>query len=221
MDNHAFDQALMREAFELAGEVGWRRMGIAEAARRAGLPLDRARRRMPGKIALLLLLGRTADESALAEAMTEGSARDRLFDLLMQRLEVFQAHRAGIRALLHALPTEPPLALLLAAATRRSMVWMAEAAGVSSAGPRGCLRVQGLMGVWMWAVRAWERDDTPDLSITMAALDSALGRAERAAGWLEGRRAGATGYPDDDDAGRDEPDAGPDGDDTDLDPIAS
>jgi hypothetical protein len=224
MDNQAFDQALMREAFDLAGEVGWPRMRIAEAARRAGLPLERARRRMPGKIALLLLLGRTADESALAQAMTEGSPRDRLFDLLMQRLEIFQAHRAGVRALLRALPAEPPLALLLGAATRRSMGWMLEAAGVPSGGPRGCLRVQGLMGVWLWAVRAWARDDTPDLSSTMSALDSALGRAERAAGWLEGRRTSPATDPDEDDLARDDLAAGaPDGDDpgTDLDPIAS
>ena len=220
MDNQAFDQALMREAFDLAGEVGWPRMRIAEAARRAGLPLDRARRRLPGKIALLMLLGRTADESALAHAMTEGSPRDRLFDLLMQRLEIFQAHRAGVRALLRALPAEPPLALLLTAATTRSMAWMLEAADVSSAGPRGCLRVQGLVGVWLWAVRAWDRDDTPDLSGTMAALDTALGRAERAAGWLEGRRTRPATDADEDDFARDDADD-EDESGTDLDPIAS
>jgi ubiquinone biosynthesis protein COQ9 len=33
-------------------------------------------------------------------------------------------------------------------------------------------------------LRAWERDQTADLAPTMAALDAALRRAERAAAWL-------------------------------------
>ncbi len=188
MDDNTFDKALLHEAFDLAAEVGWSRMRIAEAARRAELPLERARRRVPGKIALLMLLGRVADESALSQVMSEGTARDRLFDLLMQRLEVFQAHRAGVLALFRALPLEPATALILARATRRSMGWMLDGAGISSAGPEGCLRLQGLMGVWLWAVRAWSRDDSPDLTTTMSVLDKALGQAESAANWLGGRR---------------------------------
>jgi hypothetical protein len=35
-------------------------------------------------------------------------------------------------------------------------------------------------------LRAWERDPSPDLSGTMAALDRALGRAEKFGQWLEG-----------------------------------
>ena len=33
--------------------------------------------------------------------------------------------------------------------------------------------------MWLQAVRAWDRDDSGDLSETMAALDKALDRAER------------------------------------------
>jgi hypothetical protein len=69
------------------------------------------------------------------------------------------------------------------------MRWMLEAAGVSTAGLRGALRVRGLMAVWLWALRAWERDESADLSGTMAALDTALRRAETAAAWLGTHRA--------------------------------
>ena len=44
-----------------------------------------------------------------------------------------------------------------------------------------------MLAVWGWTVRAWERDDSQDMAATMAALDTALGRAERAAGWLTPR----------------------------------
>jgi hypothetical protein len=71
---------------------------------------------------------------------------------------------------------------------------MLEAAGVSIAGVRGDLRVRGLVAVWLWTVRAWHADETEDLAPTMAALDAALRRAERAAEWL-GHRSRATEAP--------------------------
>src|SRR6185437_15637986 len=102
----------------------------------------------------------------------------------------------GVLALLRALPSEPPTALLLALATRRNMRWMLEAAGIRAAGVRGELRVRGLMAVWLWTVRAWQADDSEDLAGTMAALDAALRRAEQAAEWLGWRpRSTDTGPP--------------------------
>jgi ubiquinone biosynthesis protein COQ9 len=187
MDDAQFDAAVVAAAFQLAAEKGWRQVSVAAAARAAGLPLARARERFPGRASVLLRFGRLADQSALAEVPALGSVRDRLFDLLMRRVDMLQAHRTGVLALLRALPSEPPTALLLAVATRRSIRWMLEAAGVRTTGIRGELRVRGLLSVWLWAVRAWQRDESEDLAATMAALDTALRRAERAAEWLDAR----------------------------------
>lgn len=187
MDDAAFDRALVAAAFQVAAEKGWRSVSVATAARAAGLALARARERFPGRAAIPVRFGRLADQLALGEAPAEGPVRDRLFDLLMKRIDALQAHRGGVLALLRALPSEPPVALLLALATRRSMRWMLDAAGVSTAGVRGELRVRGLVAVWLWTVRAWRGDESEDLSGTMAALDAALRRAEQAADWLGGR----------------------------------
>jgi ubiquinone biosynthesis protein COQ9 len=189
MDDDAFDYALIGAAFALAAEQGWRRMSISAAARAAGLPLPRARARFPGRAALLLRFGRLADQAALAEVPAEGSVRDRLFGLLMRRIDTLQAHRAGVLSLMHALPFEPLTAVLLACATRRSMRWLLEAAGADVSGLSGELKLRGLVAVWLWTLRAWERDESADLSATMAALDAALRRAEQAAQWLHGEAA--------------------------------
>jgi hypothetical protein len=141
---------------------------------------------------LLLRFGRLADQAALAEAGKDGSPRDRLFDLLMRRLDVLQAHRAGVLALLRWLPAAPAAAALLACANLRSMRWMLDGAGIDSRGLLGRLRVKGLLAVWLWVVRAWQADESADLAATMAALDQALGWA----GQVEQRlhpRARATG----------------------------
>jgi AcrR family transcriptional regulator len=196
MTDTEFDTALVTAAFRLAGDEGWSRLTVAKAARAAGLSLAEARARFPGRAAILLCFGRLADQAALLDEPGEGpgdsprdtSVRDRLFDLLMRRFDVLQAHRGGVKALLRALPGDPPTALLLACASQRSMRWLLQAAGVDALGSRGALQVRGLLAVWLWGIRAWERDESEDLSATMAAVDTALQRAEQAANWLHGRR---------------------------------
>ena len=74
MDNAEFDAALVASAFSLAAERGWSRVSVAQAARDADLPLDRARRRFPGRCAVLLRFGSLADQAALALATNEGIA---------------------------------------------------------------------------------------------------------------------------------------------------
>ena len=180
-----FDRALIAAAFNLAAAKGWHRMSIAEAARNAGLPLDRARERFPGRDALLLRFGRLADQAALAETPSEGTVRDRLFDLIMRRIDFLQLHRAGVLALLRALRADPAVAMLLGCASRRSLGWLLDAIGIPTAGITGRLRICGLMAVWLWTIRAWRQDEGLDLAHTMAALDTALSRAEGPASWLD------------------------------------
>jgi hypothetical protein len=64
------------------------------------------------------------------------------------------------------------------------MAWMLTAAGVKTTGLRGLLATDGLIAVWLYTLNAWQRDDSADLSTTMAALDRALARAEQAANWF-------------------------------------
>lgn len=183
-DAQDIDAALVAACFEEIAARGWARLSIPAAARAAGLPLDAARRRIPDRCALLLRFGTMADSFTLKDAPAEGPVRDRLFDLVMRRIDFLQAHRAGVIALLRAVPFDPFAASLLAGASLRSMAWLLQAAGCG----RGPLHAAGLLAVWGATVHAWQRDDSADLSATMAALDRALTRAEQAAGWLSPRR---------------------------------
>ena len=188
MSDTEFDTALVTAAFRMAGEQGWSTVNVAAAARESGLSLMEARERFPSRASILLRFGRLADQAALVDATTDGTVRDRLFDLLMRRFDFMQTHRAGVSALLRFLPLHPRTAMLLTCATKRSMRWMLQGSGVGATGARGELQVRGLLAVWLWGVRAWERDESADLSGTMAAVDTALQRAEQVASWLNGQR---------------------------------
>lgn len=187
MDDTEFDRALIAAAFGQIAATGWRRLDLVAAARAGGLDLARTRGRFPGRCTLLRRFSRLADQTALTGAPPDGPVRDRLFDMLMRRIDALQAHRAGVLALLRGLPLDPPAALMLGAASLRGMAWMLRAAGASASPPLGPLRAKALLAVWLWTVRAWQRDTSEDLSATMAALDHALSRAERAQSWLHHR----------------------------------
>lgn len=178
-DQEEFDATFIHAAMQRAAQGGWQRVSLVEVARDTRLPVDEVRARFPFKHVVLMRLGRIADESALRDDGSAGTLRERIFDLLMRRFDVFQQYRDGIRAVLHALPYDPPLTVLLGAATMDTMRWIARIAGIDIDGVQGTLRLQGLIGVWTYALRAWEKDDSIDLSSTMAALDQALDKAER------------------------------------------
>lgn len=181
------DHVLIAAVFDQAALRGWPDVSIVEAARTAGLPLDQVRARFPTRGAVLLRFGVLADQAALRAPSAEPSARERLFDMLMLRFDALQQHRDGILALTRALPFDPATSTLLYAATLRSMKWLLEGAGIPAGGLVGALRVHGLLVLWTYALRAWERDDSPDLSATMAAVDRGLDRALQFEGILPGR----------------------------------
>lgn len=208
MEDSGFDRALVGAAMELAGARGWRSVSVASAARHAGLDLARARSRFPHRVSILLRLGRMADELALTGVDPSDPVRDQLFDMLMRRIDALQAHRAGVLSVFDAAPFELGSGMLLTSATRNSMRWLLDAAGIEVVGLRGELRAAGLMAVWLATLRAWRGDPTEDMAATMAALDSALNRAERAEGWLSGsgqRSAAPDSEPPDPDAAPPEP----------------
>jgi ubiquinone biosynthesis protein COQ9 len=180
------DAKLVAACFEQVAVHGWRRLSIPRAARDCGIPLDVAQRRVPDRFVLLMRFGAQADAHALKDAAREGECRDRVFDVVMRRIDFLQSHRPGVEALLRALPLDPLCSLLLASLTPRSMAWLLAASGVDSSGTFGRIRIAAMVSIWTWTLIAWRRDSSADLVATMAALDGALRRFEQADGWLCG-----------------------------------
>jgi AcrR family transcriptional regulator len=177
------DTALLAAFWRVLAGTGWEGLTLRAVAAEAGLPLAELRRRFPGPLAFLRAHLAAVEQEVIAGTVEDSTstARDRLFDVLMRRLDALQPHRAGITRLMRDLPRDPALALWLAAQMPASMAWMLEAAGLEAGGPKGAARAHGLAVVWLAALRAWEKDETQDLSPTMAALDRALDRADKAA----------------------------------------
>jgi AcrR family transcriptional regulator len=170
---------IVSATLDLAAEKGWRRATLAAIAERAGLSLAELHAEFPDRAAILGAYLDGIDRRVLAARPEAGdSPRDRLFDVIMRRLDALTPRKAAILAILRDAPFDPAGSLLLAPRLGRSLAWMLEAAGLASSGLRGLARLQGLAAVYAVTLRVWARDDSPDMARTMATLDRALRRAE-------------------------------------------
>lgn len=176
-------------ALALAADRPWSQVGLGDIAKKAKLPLGTMRDTFGSKTAILAGLMRRVDRKVLDEAdpaILESEPRDRLFDLLMQRIEALAPHKAALKSILPDLERDPGAWLRLGAASLASQRWMLTAAGIDTSGPAGRLRVRGLAFVYGSVLRVWLRDDDPGMAKTMSELDRQLRRGESLLGRLEG-----------------------------------
>jgi AcrR family transcriptional regulator len=164
-------------------------IGFAEIGRAARVSLSELRGHFGSALAILAAHVKETDRAVLAgtdDDMAEEPPRERLFDVLMRRLEVLAPHKAAVRSLVRSATRNPGLALALNGLSVRSQQWMMTAADIDAAGPRGMVRAQGLAVLFAGVLRTWAADDDPGLARTMATLDRALARGQRLSGFLDG-----------------------------------
>lgn len=173
---------------ELAGTRGWTGFDMADLARAADVKLSVLRAEFPDKLALFGAFLSEIDQSVLDAVdpdMAGEPARDRLFDVLMARLDALTPHKAAIRAIGAAARRDPGLALALNREAARSQRWMLTAAGISVGGLRAGMMAQGLVVAFARVVDTWLDDEDPGLARTMAALDRQLDEGEAWMGRLD------------------------------------
>jgi AcrR family transcriptional regulator len=175
---HAFLALLAERRFE--------DIGLAEVAGRAGLKLSQLRAEFGSTLAIYAAHVKQIDEAVLDGTDTdtgEEPHRDRLFDVMMRRIEALAPHKEAVRSIVSSARRSPGLAFALNGIALRSQKWMLEAAGISASGPRGMLRAQGAALLFARVVGVW-LDEDEGVDRTMAALDRGLASAERWDGFL-------------------------------------
>ena len=172
----------------LLAEKRFEDIGFAEIARRAGVSLSELRAKHASKIEMLAAHLREVDRAVLDgidPGMADEPPRERLFDVLMRRLDVLAQDKAAVRSLRRSLMFNPGLTLAVNGLVVRSMQWMLTAADISATGPKGMMRAQGLAWLFASVLRTWAEDDDPGQARTLAALDRALSSGQRWAGLLD------------------------------------
>jgi AcrR family transcriptional regulator len=172
----------------LLAEKSFEDIDLSEIAARAGVSLGAMRGEFRSKLCIYAAHVKAIDRAVLDGGegdMTEEPPRERLFDVLMRRIEKLGPHKEAMRSLLRSASCDPPLALALNGLAVRSMQWMLTAADIHASGPRGMLRAQGLALIWARVLRTFVNDEDEGHARTMAELDRALGRGARLVGLLD------------------------------------
>src|SRR5262245_13344493 len=163
-------------------------IGLAEVAGQAGIKLSQLRAEFGSTLAIIAAHTKEIDRLVLAgtDAMMEDEPpRERLFDVLMRRLDALAPYKEAVRSLLLSARRNPGLAIALNAMSMRSQHWMLEAAGINASGRRGALRAQGAVLMFARVLSVWVDDENQAHDKTMAALDRSLISAERWSGFLD------------------------------------
>lgn len=189
--------------FRLLERKTWPQLSLRAVAEEAGESETALRRHFRCRQSLLDAFAEHIDIETLialgAPQATGGSQRDRLFEVLMARIDALEPYRAALlhqkehlqSILLASGPKLPVYGVLQALRTERSMAKMLRLAGGETGGITGYLRVRGLVVLWGAVLWQWLQDDSPERGRTMNALDKALGCAEELATSLLRDRDGA------------------------------
>lgn len=175
---------LLDAALYLASLQGWEHCAVRDIAREAGLSLSDFYDHYDDRTDVLVAYGRRLDKQVLAnftEDDFETPVRDRLFDILMERFDLANQDRAAVVSILKSFRLDPKQMVISLPHLGASMTKMLEAAGLDTTGLRGAARVAGLTAAYVWILRTWVEDESPDLSRTMAQVDKCLNHLERAA----------------------------------------
>lgn len=176
---------LLSLVFEMIAETGWHRFSFSDLAERADLTLSDIRKVFSGRSAVLDRLSTTLDEAMLAidrGELDDLPPRDRVFELIMRRLEAMAPFRAGLLRLMKEARREPELLLMTACRLDRSIAWLQDASGLRAEGLRARVQRRLLTAVYLRTLSVWSSDESADLAKTMASLDKQLRRIEGFAG---------------------------------------
>jgi AcrR family transcriptional regulator len=172
----------------LAAERRFEEIAIRDICAAAKVSLADFRDAFPSKGAVLGGFARRIDRATLSqddEEIAREAPRERLFDVLMRRLDAMTPYREALREIAAWLRRDPVAALAINRSAVNSMRFMLEAAGIDSEGAAGAITLQGLALAWARVVAVWLDDPEPGLDKTMAELDRQLTRGERAVAGLE------------------------------------
>ena len=182
------ENAVIDAALRVAARRSWRDVRLADIAAEDNIDLAELAKVSSGKTDIVRRFSRRTDRAmldSLKNQPVDGDAHDRLFEIVMRRLEILAPHRAALASILDAPAGHPSGLAILAASAATTQRWMLAAAGLEEEGAGGLVKQGGLACVYARTLRVWLTDDDPGLARTMAALDGDLRQGARWLRWAE------------------------------------
>lgn len=174
-------QKILAAALELAAKKDWGSVSLSEIARAAGLPPQEIAALFPQKYTITRDILHGIDDRMIMEDLgldgDRDSLKDRLFEVMMCRFDLLNEHRAAMVSMLAPALRSPEQAARHKQGFCHSMRLMIDKADMDCRHMmQEDILIAALAVVYMMTVKTWLRDDSPDMSKTMAVLDRYLER---------------------------------------------
>jgi AcrR family transcriptional regulator len=177
---------ILETALILADTAGWGAVTLKAVAKKSRIALNSVESLFPDVFALLTASLAQLELATLAEVKTrlDGSWRENLFEIIMTRLEISARHKNAYASLPTLLRQHPKYAAQSAKPFLKTMRHMLKLAEAPSA-VLNPLSVTAFGVLYLTIVDGFLKDDTQDLSKTMALLDHRLVLFEKFAAYLQ------------------------------------
>ncbi len=172
-----YDYKIIEAALKLAARKPWNALTLEEIVKAANVPVSHLKKTFSSPNDLLPHIARYVDNKA---ALTVGAINraspisDRLFQVLMTRIDVLQNQRRAFLGIIDACFYDPSLFLILFKPLMSSMQQSFDLAKADKKGHSGTGKKLGLLAVYVATVLRWKYDISRDLSPTMASLNKWL-----------------------------------------------
>ncbi len=170
-------QKILKTFLDLLSEHPYEDVSLPLIAETAKVKLSEMRSAYASKLKLVAAFLEQIDTAVLDERdedMGDQPPRDRLFDILMSRIDAMAEHKEAVRALHKAARKDPALALDFNALEVRSQKWMLIAAGIDVSGVKATVVAQGLSVAFARVIGVWLDEEDEGMPRTMARLDKEL-----------------------------------------------
>ncbi len=179
------EERIHAACFDLIARRGWRALTLPRVARAAKVSVTQLMDYGCSRQELLARFFSFIDRKLAGTGFEGANLKERLFEVLMRRLELMRPYRAGLVRLVEDMKLAPLDAVCFVAAmgpaVRRSARLVLDLADFSASKPRAEAAICALPLVYSRAWAKWKDDESADLSPTMAALDKGL---EKYVSWL-------------------------------------
>lgn len=171
------ESLLIDTTLTLAGKIGWSSITLKRVSEQTDVPLDEVAAVFKSKWEILEAF-RIRTDSLITNQVNKNwpkqLVRDRLFDIVMRRIEIIAPWKAGVTAISKHCTIQPLAGIRLFVLLRRSMDKMIEHVGASPKGPGRLAQSHGLTIIYLLVLRRWISDETADYGPTMAELNERL-----------------------------------------------
>lgn len=170
-------QKILQTFLELLSEHPYEDVSLPMIAETAKVKLSEMRSAYASKLQLVAAFVEKIDTTVLDGVdadMGDQPPRDRLFDVLMTRIDALAPHKEAVRALHDAARHDPGLALDFNRLAVRSQKWMLIAAGIDVSGVKATIVGQALAVAFARVVDVWLDEADEGMPRTMARLDKEL-----------------------------------------------